>query len=90
MRGREFSMKDAYSFDKDQAGALKAYTHRQARGAQLYIVYLACHSIELILYTSDVQNGPKTDSCKPGWGGEFSENRKTSLQMIADKPAFSL
>lgn len=25
MRGREFSMKDAYSFDKDQAGALKAY-----------------------------------------------------------------
>lgn len=25
MRGREFSMKDAYSFDLDQAGALKAY-----------------------------------------------------------------
>lgn len=25
MRGREFSMKDAYSFDVDQAGALKAY-----------------------------------------------------------------
>jgi prolyl-tRNA synthetase len=25
MRGREFSMKDAYSFDADQAGALKAY-----------------------------------------------------------------
>ena len=25
MRGREFSMKDAYSFDMDQAGALKAY-----------------------------------------------------------------
>lgn len=25
MRGREFSMKDAYSFDIDQAGALKAY-----------------------------------------------------------------
>lgn len=25
MRGREFSMKDAYSFDKDQASALKAY-----------------------------------------------------------------
>ena len=25
MRGREFSMKDAYSFDTDQAGALKAY-----------------------------------------------------------------
>ena len=25
MRGREFSMKDAYSFDKDQEGALKAY-----------------------------------------------------------------
>ncbi len=27
MRGREFSMKDAYSFDADQAGALKAYQH---------------------------------------------------------------
>lgn len=25
MRGREFSMKDAYSFDTDQAGALKSY-----------------------------------------------------------------
>ncbi len=25
MRGREFSMKDAYSFDTDQAGALRAY-----------------------------------------------------------------
>lgn len=25
MRGREFSMKDAYSFDKDQASALKSY-----------------------------------------------------------------
>lgn len=25
MRGREFSMKDAYSFDADQSGALKAY-----------------------------------------------------------------
>jgi prolyl-tRNA synthetase len=25
MRGREFIMKDAYSFDRDQAGALKAY-----------------------------------------------------------------
>jgi prolyl-tRNA synthetase len=25
MRGREFSMKDAYSFDSDQAGALKSY-----------------------------------------------------------------
>ncbi|WP_374675973.1 proline--tRNA ligase [Ideonella sp.] len=25
MRGREFTMKDAYSFDRDQAGALKSY-----------------------------------------------------------------
>jgi len=25
MRGREFTMKDAYSFDKDEAGALKSY-----------------------------------------------------------------
>ena len=27
MRGREFSMKDAYTFDADQAGALKSYQH---------------------------------------------------------------
>lgn len=25
MRGREFTMKDAYSFDRDEAGALKSY-----------------------------------------------------------------
>lgn len=30
MRGREFSMKDAYSFDLDQAGALKSYDNLYA------------------------------------------------------------
>jgi prolyl-tRNA synthetase len=25
MRGREFTMKDAYSFDRDEAGATKSY-----------------------------------------------------------------
>lgn len=34
MRGREFSMKDAYSFDADKAGALKAYE-------QMYEAYQA-------------------------------------------------
>lgn len=36
MRGREFSMKDAYSFDVDQAGALKAYQQMYDAYARIF------------------------------------------------------
>ncbi|MCE2988723.1 MAG: proline--tRNA ligase [Burkholderiales bacterium] len=36
MRGREFTMKDAYSFDRDQAGALKSYDNMYAAYQRIF------------------------------------------------------